>query len=169
MFESKDIPEEKRTKLDLYVTAKEAYEMWKADPLKVKILDVRTPEEYEFVGHPEMALNIPLLFMTHQWDSTKNQRVFVPNSNFTTAVKSHYSSADIILATCRSGGRSAAAVNAMTAHGFNNAYSIVDGMEGDLDKDPTSPHCGKRSKNGWKNSGAPWTYEVRKELLWIKE
>ena len=26
--------------------------------------------------------------------------------------------------------------------------------------DPKSKHHGKRMKNGWKNCGAPWTYEV---------
>ena len=36
------IPKEKQTKLALYVTAKEAYDKWKAEPSKVKILDVRT-------------------------------------------------------------------------------------------------------------------------------
>ena len=38
----------------LYVTAAQAYEIWKAAPDKVKVIDVRTPEEYAFVGHPEM-------------------------------------------------------------------------------------------------------------------
>ena len=50
-----NLPESKRTVLGLYVTAKEAFEKWKADPSNVKILDVRTPEEYIFVGHPAMA------------------------------------------------------------------------------------------------------------------
>ena len=36
--------------LGLYVTAKEAYEKWQAAPDKVKIIDVRTPEEYLFVA-----------------------------------------------------------------------------------------------------------------------
>jgi len=40
------LPRGKKTILGLYVTAKEAYEWWKAAPEKVKILDVRTPEEY---------------------------------------------------------------------------------------------------------------------------
>ena len=37
---------------------KEAYEKWLAEPDLVKIIDVRTPEEYLFVGHPAMAWNI---------------------------------------------------------------------------------------------------------------
>jgi len=43
------VPEKKQTTLGLYVTAQEAYDMWKAEPERVNILDVRTPEEYYFV------------------------------------------------------------------------------------------------------------------------
>ena len=39
------LPKAKQTSLDLYVSAQEAYEMWKANPEKIKILDVRCPEE----------------------------------------------------------------------------------------------------------------------------
>jgi len=45
------LPKEKQTVLGLYVTAQQAYEKWKAASEKVKILDVRTPEEFLFVGH----------------------------------------------------------------------------------------------------------------------
>ena len=55
-----NIPKGKQTALGLYVTAKEAWEKWKVEPEKVKILDVRTPEEYLFVGHPTMAWKIPI-------------------------------------------------------------------------------------------------------------
>ena len=41
-----NLPKGKQTVLRLYLTAKEAYEKWKAEPDKVKIIDVRTPEEY---------------------------------------------------------------------------------------------------------------------------
>ena len=50
MTPNTNIPKGKQTVLGLYVTAKEAYEKWKAEPDKVKIIDVRTPEEYLFVG-----------------------------------------------------------------------------------------------------------------------
>jgi hypothetical protein len=55
-----NIVQGKQTVLGLYVTAKEAYEKWKADPEKVTILDVRTPEEFLFVGYPAMAWKIPI-------------------------------------------------------------------------------------------------------------
>ena len=57
--DSFQVPEKKKTALGFYVTAQEAYEMWKSNPGQVNILDVRTPEEYIFVGHAEMARNIP--------------------------------------------------------------------------------------------------------------
>ena len=57
---SHEVPDGKLTALGLYVTAAEAYEMWKADPERVKVLDVRMVEEYVFLGHAEGAVNIPV-------------------------------------------------------------------------------------------------------------
>jgi hypothetical protein len=59
-----NLPKAKQTALGLYVTAKEAYENWQAEPDKVKVIDVRTPEEFLFVGHPTMAWKIPVAAQT---------------------------------------------------------------------------------------------------------
>ena len=67
------LPKGKQTTLGLYVTAAQAYEKWEAAPDKVTIIDVRTPEEYAFVGHPEMALNIPFAFVTYQRKDGKTE------------------------------------------------------------------------------------------------
>jgi rhodanese-related sulfurtransferase len=161
------VPGKEKTVLGLYATAQEAYAMWKADPERVKILDVRTPEEYLFVGHAEMAGNIPLLFVKYQWDADKNEPIVEPNLDFISSVKSLFVSTDTLLVTCRSGGRSALAVNALAKAGFVNVYNIIDGMEGDKVDDPGSVYHGKRMKNGWKNSGLPCTYDVIQELIWV--
>jgi rhodanese-related sulfurtransferase len=160
---SDQVPENKRTTLGYYVTAEEAYKMWKTSPKQVHILDVRTPEEYVFVGHAEMARNIPLLFVKHAWNTETKQFVVEPNPDFITEVKRLFSPTDTLLVMCRSGDRSAMAVNALAKAGFVNVYNIIDGMEGDLVDDPKSRHHGKRMKNGWKNSGSPWTYDVNPE------
>ena len=157
------VPERKRTTLGHYVTAQEAYEMWKTSPRKVCILDVRTPEEYVFVGHAEMARNIPLLFVKHEWNAETKQFVVEPNPDFISEVKHQFKPTDTLLVMCRSGDRSAMAVNALAKAGFVNVYNIIDGMEGDLVDDPKNKHHGKRMKNGWKNCGSPWTYEVNPE------
>ena len=163
---SRKVPDRKQTSLGLYVTAKEAYEKWKADPGKVKVLDVRTPEEYMFVGHAEMAWNIPFLFVTHQWDDEKNMYVLKLNQEFVAQVKEWAKPKDTLLVMSRSGDRSAKAVDALAKAGFTNAFTIFDGMEGDTVKDPENLYDGKRMKNGWKNSGLPWTYKVDRERAW---
>jgi rhodanese-related sulfurtransferase len=155
-----ELPKEKQTTLGLYVTAQEAHEKWKAAPEAVKILDVRTTEEYLFVGHPAMAWNIPLMLQTYQWDASKRKLPMKPNPDFVSQVKEVAAPTDTILVMCRSGGRSALAVNQLAEAGFRNVYNIIDGMEGDSVDDPQSVFHEKRMKNGWKNSGLPWTYNL---------
>ena len=43
---------------------------------------------------------------------------------------------DTIVAMCRSGGRSAFAINMLAKAGFVNVYNIIDGFEGDTVDDP---------------------------------
>ncbi len=155
----------KQTALGLYVTAKEAYEKWKAEPEKVMIIDVRTPEEYLFVGHPAMAWKIPLAAQTYEWDTEKKQFPMKPLPDFVSRVSEVAKPDDTLLVMCRSGGRSAMAVNALAKAGFKNVYNIIDGMEGDTVEDPDSVFVGQRLKNGWKNSGCPWTYKLTPERM----
>ena len=72
---------------------------------------------------------------------------------------------DTLMVMCRSGGRSAIAVNLLAAAGFENVYNITDGLEGDKVNDPDSAFHGQRLKNGWKNSGCPWTYDLTAERM----
>lgn len=150
----------KQTTLGLYVTARQAYERWKAAPDKVVILDVRTPEEFMFVGHADMAWNIPVAAQLYQWDADKKQFPMRPLPDFVSRVQKIAKPGDTLMVMCRSGGRSAMAVNQLAAAGFSNVYNITDGMEGDEVKDPDSVFHGQRMLNGWKNSGLPWTYDV---------
>ena len=164
-----DVAEKKRTTLGLYVTAAEAYEMWKADPDRISIIDVRTPEEYIFVGHAEMARNIPLAFVEYRWDVEKDEPVVRPNRDFISRVTEQFAPTDTLLMICRSGGRSAWSVNALAQAGFMDVYNVIDGTEGDMVAEQGSLYVGKRMKNGWKNAGLPWTYRCDTDLLWIVE
>lgn len=155
-----DLPKEKRTALGLYATAAEAYEMWKAGPAKVKVLDVRTTEEYIFIGHPAMAWNVPFAVQSYEWDGERKHFAMKPNPDFVAQIKAIAAPEDTILVLCRSGGRSARAVNLLAEAGYKHAYTVTDGMEGDLVDDPESVFHGKRMKNGWKNAGLPWTYDL---------
>ncbi len=162
------LPERKQTTLGLYMTAAQAYEKWTATPDKVTIIDVRTPEEYAFVGHPEMALNIPFAFVTYQRKGGKTEYGPKMNPDFVAEVKKLAGLTDTLLVMCRSGDRSAKAVNDLAAAGFKNAYTITDGFEGDKVKDPESVFNGKRMRNGWKNS-VPWVYDIDPEKIILKE
>ena len=162
------LPKGKQTTLGLYVTAAQAYEKWKAAPDRVKVIDVRTPEEYAFIGHPEMAWNIPLAFVTYQRKDGKTKYGPKMNLDFVAEVKGIAGLTDILLVFCRSGDRSAMAVNKLAAAGFTNAYTIIDGFEGDKVTDTESVFYGKRMRNGWKNS-APWVYDIDPEKIILEE
>jgi rhodanese-related sulfurtransferase len=162
---SADIPKEKQTVPGLYVTAKQAYEKWMAEPNKVMILDVRTPEEFLFVGHPTMAWKIPVAAQVYEWDAAKGQFPMKPFPDFVSRVSEVVKPDDTIMVMCRSGGRSAIAVNMLAKAGFNHVYNIIDGMEGDAVTDPGSVFAGQRLKNGWKNSGCPWTYKLTPDRM----
>ena len=155
-----NVPKAKQTVLGLYVTSKEAWEKWRAAPETVMILDVRTPEEYLFVGHPTMAWKVPIAAQSYEWDSSKGKFPMKLLPDFVDRVKGVTKPDDTILVMCRSGGRSAIAVNLLAEAGFKNVYQILDGMEGDAVEDPDSVFLGQRLKNGWKNSGCPWTYKL---------
>jgi rhodanese-related sulfurtransferase len=159
------LAKERQTSLGLYLTAKEAYDRWQADPEGVRILDVRSPEEYVFVGHAPMAWNIPLAFQSFEWDPDKRGFHWDLNPGFLAAVQEWAKPGDTILVSCRSGGRSAMAINLLATAGFDNVWNIVDGMEGGQVKDPDSVYDGMRMKNGWKNSGLPWTYEIDRDRM----
>jgi len=162
-----EIPKDKQTTLGLYVTAKEAYDMWQKDQQKIKIIDCRTPEEYAFIGHAPMATNVPSKFMTYAWDEKKKEYAMKPNPNFVKEVKQRFAKDDTILVMCRSGQRSAPSVDLLAKAGFTKVYNITDGFEGDKIKDPQSPNHGKRMKNGWKISNLPWTYDLDVNLMYL--
>jgi len=163
------IVKERQTSLGLYVTASEAYDMWQADPDGVVILDVRPPEEWVFTGHAPMAVNIPFAFLAYVWDDEKKGFPWSLNADFVELVKERFDTDATILVSCRSGGRSAMAINLLAAAGFTNAHQILDGMEGSRVDDPDSVFHGTRMKNGWKTSGLPWTYDLDPERMALPE
>ena len=97
--------------------------------------------------------------MTYEWDAAKKQFPVPPLPDFVARVQKIATPDDTLLVMCRSGGRGAMAVNLLAEAGFKDVYNIIDGMEGDVVQDPDSIFEGQRLKNGWKNSGCPWTYE----------
>jgi rhodanese-related sulfurtransferase len=105
------------------------------------IIDVRTNEEYGYVGHVPGS---PLV----QWQSGA---ALVKNPRFAKELAAKAGKSDIILLLCRSGKRSAAAAEAATRAGFTRVFNIRDGFEGEITGD------GQRgSTGGWRHNGLPW-------------
>ncbi|WP_338052600.1 rhodanese-like domain-containing protein [Rhodocyclus purpureus] len=108
------------------------------------IVDVRTAEEYKYVGHVPGA---PLV----QWQSGP---ALVRNPRFTKELGARAGKEDVILLLCRSGKRSAAAAEAATRAGFRNVFNIREGFEGDISAD------GQRgATGGWRYHGLPWNQD----------
>jgi len=157
----------KQTTLGKYATAFEAYLTFRTGSKKVYFLDVRTPEEYVYVGHATFAINIPFMLWSGKFDPVAKEYALAENPEFENAVKSRFKPEDTIMVMCRSGNRSAAAVNRLAKVGFKNAVNVVDGFEGDTVTDEDSYSKGKRVKNGWKNANLPWTYDLDPKLVYV--
>ncbi len=139
-----DIPE---------IDSREAYKMITGNPA-FRLVDVRCIAEYYFVGHPEMAANVPLTF----WD--EKAQTLVKNEHFIDDLKARYKPQETLIFICRSGGRSRQAARLAREAGYSSVYSIKDGFEGEKDA------RGHRTVGGWKNSGLPYTYHVGKDLMY---
>ena len=162
-----DLPEAKRTKAGLYVTAAEAGDMLN-DP-SVVFIDVRSRAEVSFLGLPSRVnVHIPYMVMpmVAMYDSDAKGYGLELNPDFPMDFKSYAASRGLsedtkIILICRSGSRSARAADLLNEMGYKNVYSIVDGFEGDKAKD--GPGKGQRVLNGWKNAGLAWSYAITPE------
>lgn len=108
------------------------------------IVDVRTSEEYKYVGHVPGS---PLV----QWQTGP---ALAKNPRFAKELASKAGKDEVILLLCRSGKRSAAAAEAATRAGFSRVFNIREGFEGDITAD------GQRgSAGGWRFHGLPWVQD----------
>ncbi len=117
------------------------------------LIDVRTVAEYVYVGHPEMAYNIPLVF----WDERNLQTV--ANESFVEDFRARFKPGDTLILICRSGRRSAHARRMLRRAGFQKVFNVKEGFEGKKDQ------RGHRTIDGWKNEGLPYTYQLDPALL----
>ncbi|MBC8526015.1 MAG: hypothetical protein H8D22_03950 [Candidatus Cloacimonetes bacterium] len=142
------------------LTPVEAYEMLMADPENTFLIDCRTMSEYEFVGHPAMAYNIPYKFWTPE-------EGMIVNPNFAEDVMEKFNKTDRLLIICRSGKRSCFACDILIEVGFENIFNVLGGFEGDKVKDQNSIYYGyRRNIRGWQHDGLPYTYELNDELIY---
>lgn len=162
-----DVPTQKRTDLGLYLLAKDAPKFLDARQGKALFLDIRSREEVAFLGMPAIAdANVPYAHFSsfNEWDDKKNNFKMDLNGTFGKEVAGRMAQkgltqSDPVILLCRSGDRSARAANLLAKLGYTAVYSVIDGFEGDMAPD------GRRSVNGWKNSGLPWSYVLDKSKM----
>lgn len=141
------------------LTPVEAYQMLKEDPKHIFLIDCRTMAEYEFVGHPTMAYNIPYKFWT--------PKEMVINSTFAEDVAEKFEKTDRLILICRLGKRSCLACNELAKAGFEHLFNVLGGFEGDKVKKKKSIDYGhRRAINGWQYDGLPYTYELDNKLIY---
>ena len=165
----------KQTPWDLYVNSKEAYDLKMQLADKVLFVDVRDPAEIQFTGFTDVVdVNIPFKFASiKKWNSKKSVLHMQKNANFIADIEKALANKgltkdDAIIIMCRSGGtRGAPAANGLFEKGFKKVYVVTDGFEGGTLK--KGDKKGWRLKNGWKNSGLPWSYKLNKEKMYYKD
>ncbi len=154
---ARDVP------LDRNLDAATAYKM--ATAQKVPLVDVRTPQEYQFVGHAPGAYNIPFA-LWGKWDDQKKGFGLDPNPDFVKQVSATFpdKGAPIIL-ICRSGHRSVKATKLLAAAGYTRVYQVWEGFEGIAVPDKDLPSYGKKVLDGWRTRGLPFTWEMDPALV----
>jgi rhodanese-related sulfurtransferase len=126
------------------VTPQEAFALVQADP-RVKLVDVRTNAERDWIGRP--AIPEPQHGAV-QWTLYPGG---APNPDFATQLQQVADKEDVVLFLCRSGVRSRHAARVATELGFQDAYDILEGFEGDRDAEGH-----RKTVGGWCKAGLPW-------------
>lgn len=112
------------------------------------LIDVRTEPEWRFVGLPDLS-DLGRQAQLISWQVYPEMNV---NSKFQDDLLAAAPAMDApVLFLCRSGARSRSAAMAATAAGYEAAYNVAEGFEGDLDADGRRGHA-----NGWKVRDLPW-------------
>jgi len=100
------------------------------------IVDVRTPMEYEQVGHvPET----PLIEWPRNGSRSELQA-------FLDALRAKFAPSETLLFLCRSGVRSHYAAELAAHAGYEKAYNVLEGFEGEYGA----------GTNGWRAAELPW-------------
>ena len=168
------LPEVKVSKLGLYLTPQQAYDMKKANPKGVAFFDIRTRAEVMYVGWPGDA-DALVPYVEHQefmvdWDEKRTMYKLDPNQDFVPEFERRMQQLGLgkeatVILLCRSGDRSSKAADRLQAAGYSKVYSVAEGFEGDRASD--GPKKGQRVVNGWKNADLPWSYKLDKAKMYF--
>ena len=124
------------------VTPVEAWALCQGLP-NVRIVDVRTRVEWQFVGIvPEAELI--------EW---KSYPLMALNADFMTQLRSRVDPECVVLFLCRSAIRSHEAAALAAGQGYSEAFNVLEGFEGERNERQQRGYL-----NGWKAAGLPWLH-----------
>lgn len=120
------------------VTPPEAWSLFAADA--ARLVDVRTAAEVHYVGRVPNALHIEW----HGKDPVNLER-------FLAALREDVQPDEAVLFLCRSGVRSHHAASVAREAGYEHAFNVLEGFEGQRN------HAQQRGAiDGWRKHGLPW-------------
>jgi rhodanese-related sulfurtransferase len=125
-----------------HLLPKEAYALL-AQQADALLIDVRMEVEFQYVGHPPNAINIP-------WFDCPNFKPDVPAFVAAVDVLALEKARPLVL-LCRTGQRTVAAGLALEKAGYTHIINVLDGFEGELDDDQH-----RNTESGWRYCGLPW-------------
>ena len=139
---------------------------------KVFFVDVRDPVEIQFTGFTDVVdQNIPFVLVDRsEWLEDRGVFRMYRNPRFAeqmeTALQEWGGDKESkIITMCRSGSaRGEPSAAYLRENGFPNAYFVIHGFQGDVLQE--GEHEGFRLKNGWQNSGLPWSYRLNPEKIY---
>ncbi len=170
--DARQVREEERTKLNLYLTPRQAHDFVTRNPKQVLFLDVRTRVEPIYVGWTPLIdalvpyVEYPELTADWGWDDSRGAYKYEPFNDFAPEVERRLKAKgltkdDPVVVICRSGDRSSRAANLLTDLGYKRVYSVVGGFEGVWDE-----KANKRV-GGWKDAGLPWNFDLDKSKMYF--
>jgi rhodanese-related sulfurtransferase len=106
-----------------------------------KLVDVRTKPELLYVGRIPGSIAV-------EWQTYPGGR---PNPDFVAELSAVVGRDETVMFICRSGARSDSAAEAAMRAGYKDAYNVLEGFEGDKDKEQH-----RNSVGGWRKAGLPW-------------
>lgn len=123
------------------LTPRETFNLLQTSP-EVILVDVRTQAELELVGRVPNAMAI-------EWATYPGM---VKNPDFAKQLSDRVDKSQTVVFMCRTGGRSHNAAVLAEQLGFDKAYNMLEGFEGEANE------LKQRTLiNGWKHAGLPWT------------
>lgn len=163
----------RQTAWNLYVDSREAYAMKQKLGNQMLFIDVRDPIEIMFTGFTDVVdINIPFKLANRSvWNKKKPVFMMEINPDFEQQVAAALEARGLtkevpVVIMCRSGGtRGAPAVKYLENKGYKQVYVVTDGFEGGKIKEGERKNW--RLKDGWKNSGLPWSYKLNKEKMYF--